>query len=184
MIRGPSQLQLPERRSFSFHGWFSAQELASLSGNLPASLLANCSLRAKPPLQPAAQVASASLPLRQAGVLCRWGRSPGHEGAEPQLPGSFLAPLLFLSPFLPSPRRKLSLTLSRDVRGTAGASGRRQQPQASGLVAAKPAARRWGGRLQERGAARSFLPVQTRPSAPRRSGGPSRAGPLHPRSVS
>lgn len=53
----------PERRFF-FSGWFSAQELVSLSGNLPPSpaqplfSLIVVSLRAKPPLQPAARVPS------------------------------------------------------------------------------------------------------------------------------
>lgn len=81
-------------------------------------------------------------------------------------------------PLPPPLRRKLSLTLSRDVPGRAGASGCSQQPQASGLVSPQSATRRWGGHLQERGAAHSFLPVQTRPSSPRC------AGPLYPLSES
>lgn len=149
----------PERRFF-FSGWFSAQELASLPGNLPAShaqplfSLIVVSLRAKPPLQPAARVASVFPPsLASSDFSLGGGWSPDQEGGEPAaarlLPA---ASLLFLSPFsLPLPRRKLSLTLSRDVPSTAGASGCSQQPQASGLVSPKSATRRWGGRLQESG---------------------------------
>lgn len=105
VTRGPSQLQLPGG-DFFFSGWFSAQQLASLSGNLPASAaqplfsLTVVSLGAKPPLQPAARVASASSLAGKLGFFFRWGWSPAQEGAEPAaarlLPA---ASLLFLSPF-------------------------------------------------------------------------------------
>lgn len=106
VIRGPSQLQPPERRFF--YGWFSAQELASLSGNLPAS---------HPQLLFSLIVVSQSKTAFATccrGRLClppslpSWYFSLGGGGAlgkrdrSLQLPGLLpAASLLFLSPFPP-----------------------------------------------------------------------------------
>lgn len=129
--------------------------------------------------------------LAKLGFLFRWGWSPGQEGEEPA--AAWLLPaasLLFLSPF-PSPSPHPDRNSASHFLGML-----RAQPEPavlagsrglSGLVSPKSAARRWGGHLQERGAAHSFLPGHTRPSPLRWSRGhpsPPGAGSLHPLSES
>lgn len=179
MIRGPSQLQPPGEifllLVFCPGVGFPLWEPPSFSSS--TSLLANCCLSEQnrvcnllpgSPLPPSL--------LAKLGFLFRWGWSPGQEGEEPA--AAWLLPaasLLFLSPFPPPSPHPDRNSASHFL----GMLGAQTEPAVlagsrglSGLVSPKSAARRWGGHLQEREAAHSFLPGHTRPSPPRRSRGP------------
>lgn len=111
VMPGPSLLQLAKRRFF-FYGWFSAQELAFLSGNLPASqpqplLSLNCSLPEQnrvcnllpgSPLPPSLLPSLPSWDFSLGGGGALGKREGGEAAAARLLPA---ASLLFLSPFPP-----------------------------------------------------------------------------------
>lgn len=158
MIQGPSQLQLAEKT-------FPLSTFGLLPLNWPPCLgtsqllnLFACYLqppRAQPCSQPVVQVPSFSLPSLRVS-LWRWGRNPRQEGG-----GVCSCRLREASPrFLgPLPPRKLRLTLSRDVPGTARVSDCSCQPQASVLGSPKEVRgpELGVGAWRKKGAAHSFL---------------------------